>query len=246
MSFDAPLYQRLHQGNPGDIAFYVTACAGGTVLELGCGAGRVFGPLLDAGCTVTGIDSHAGMLESGQAVAKAGQQLTLIHGDMRTFDLAAVFDRIIVPYNGMYCLETDAGVTECLRAIRHHLAPDGLVLFDGYHVDLVPDEAEVDPPVMEWLLSLHDGTRRVDVYESDEHLPATRDCHVTYRHQIIEDGINSDTIEYTLRHHYFMAEALPKLLAAAGLELVSLHGGFNGEPLTDDSELMVVTAQASR
>lgn len=247
-SFDADLYQRLHQGNPGDIAFYLRVCAGADrVLELGCGAGRILGPLLDAGHELTGIDSHAGMLDTARTVPKPGQSARLIEGDMRRFDLGETFDRIIVPYNGLYCLGDDAGVVECLRSVAAHLAPDGLLIFDGYHVDVTPDEEDLEPPVMEWLLSLHDGERRIDIFEADEHLPATHDCHVRYRHLIIEDGVTTGTVEYTLEHHYFLAEQLPGLLAQAGLELVQIEGGFEGEPLDDDAEMMVVSARhASR
>ncbi|HTD38656.1 MAG TPA: class I SAM-dependent methyltransferase, partial [Candidatus Limnocylindrales bacterium] len=41
-----------------DVAFYAQRCAGagGPVLELGCGTGRITLPLVRAGNTVTGLD----------------------------------------------------------------------------------------------------------------------------------------------------------------------------------------------
>ena len=41
-SYDAELYELLHSGTPGDLAFYRKWCRGAdNVLELGCGYGRV-------------------------------------------------------------------------------------------------------------------------------------------------------------------------------------------------------------
>ena len=59
--YDAvPLYT-----NRSDIAFYVDEAvrSGGSVLEAGCGTGRVLIPTARAGVDITGIDSSAMMLE---------------------------------------------------------------------------------------------------------------------------------------------------------------------------------------
>ena len=47
-----------------DVAFYVEEAkvARGTVLELGCGTGRILLPIARAGCTIAGLDSSREML----------------------------------------------------------------------------------------------------------------------------------------------------------------------------------------
>ena len=60
----ARLFSLLHTGSPGDVDFYTAACRGaGSVLELGCGFGRLLAPLAQAGLQVTGVDSDPAMLQ---------------------------------------------------------------------------------------------------------------------------------------------------------------------------------------
>ena len=48
MGYDRRLYASVHRGNPGDVGFYERLCAEArTVLELGCGYGRVLSRLDD-------------------------------------------------------------------------------------------------------------------------------------------------------------------------------------------------------
>jgi len=48
-----------------DVGFYVdeAKAAGGRVLEVGCGTGRILLPIARAGCAITGIDGSKQMLE---------------------------------------------------------------------------------------------------------------------------------------------------------------------------------------
>ena len=46
--YPARLYVAVHEGNPGDVAFYRRCCAdAGSVLELGCGDARVLAELAE-------------------------------------------------------------------------------------------------------------------------------------------------------------------------------------------------------
>ena len=69
----ADLYDRTFgraelEGERGDIAFYVQEArqAGSTVLELGCGTGRVLIPIAHAGVPVVGLDSSPAMLSAAR------------------------------------------------------------------------------------------------------------------------------------------------------------------------------------
>lgn len=61
--FRPDLYQALHTGNDGDVAFYLSRCANKNTLELGCGAGRISIELAKTGVQVVGLDEQQGMIE---------------------------------------------------------------------------------------------------------------------------------------------------------------------------------------
>jgi len=52
-----------------DVGFYVeeARARAGTVLEVGCGTGRILLPIARAGCSITGIDGSKQMLERCRA-----------------------------------------------------------------------------------------------------------------------------------------------------------------------------------
>ena len=146
------LFALLHPGTPGDLAFYRARCAGAArVLELGCGAGRVLLDLARTGHAVTGIDRDPGLLALarealGEEPAQVCARVTLVDGDMRRFALGRRFERIVIPYNGLYCLADDDEVAACLRCAGEHLSPGGEIVFDAWAADAFHAEADPDEP----------------------------------------------------------------------------------------------------
>lgn len=122
-AFDPRLYALLHTGTLGDLAFYRRQCAGaGSILELGCGSGRVLAALQRTGAHLTGLDLHPGMC----ALARARvPQAHVIEADMRTFDLERPFDRIVMAYNSLYCVADDDEVVQVLEAGARPPGPRG-------------------------------------------------------------------------------------------------------------------------
>jgi SAM-dependent methyltransferase len=123
----------------GDARFYLDLArrAGGEVLEIGVGTGRVALQLAAAGIRVTGVDaSDAMMAIAAEKAASAGvaDRLRLERVDMRTFQLAVEkFALAIVPFRAFQLLLSVEDQLAALAAIRRHLRPDGclvLHLFD--------------------------------------------------------------------------------------------------------------------
>ncbi|MEZ4470521.1 MAG: class I SAM-dependent methyltransferase [bacterium] len=242
MAFDPDLYDRLHTGNDGDVAFYRRWCAGASgVLELGCGSGRILAALAADGHTLVGVDLHPGMCARARARVPGAR---IVEADMAEVDLGERFDRVLLPYNSLYCAPDDAGVVAVLARAAHHLRPEGLVIFDGYRVLVDADEL-IDDEAPEWIATLRDGARRIEVLEQDRHQPAARDCTVTYVHRIRGPRGQREEHTYTIRHHYLSPEVLPDLLARAGLRLVALFGELDESPLDEGDRLVVVAGLSS-
>lgn len=248
---DLEVYESLHTGNTGDVAFYTDRCAGaGAVLELGCGGGRILlavGGLVDE---IVGLDLDPEPLAAlaervGPALA---DRVTLLQGDMRAFDLARRFDRVIVPFNTLYGLASDAEIVACLDCARRHLEPGGLVIFDGY---LVPDD-EADQgglldEVPSHLTTLIDpsGELALHVFEQAVHADGLRNIAVRYDLHLRDGGGAGELVDVrsTLqRHHYLTPGTLPRVVRRSGLVVHELLGSFKGDALGPLSDHMIVVA----
>lgn len=245
MAFDVRLYRLLHRGTPGDVDFYRARCRGRSVLELGCGDGRVAIPIARAGGRVIGVELHPGMLAAAREARDAlppdvAARLDLRPGDMADFELGRRFERVIVPYTALYCLAPGPRAG-CLERIASHLEPGGELLFDVWPGDELAARGPFSDREPEWIDGVMDGDTAIEVFERDVHRPGRID--VTYIHQIAEPGRMPTRESYTLTHHYLTTDALPGVLEAAGLRIVEMFGGFEGEPVDDESERLVVVAR---
>ena len=240
MTLSAELYALTHRGSRGDVAFYRRACGGATsVLELGCGYGRVLTGLARPGRRLVGLDRDAGLLKLARRAL--GPSAKLLRGDMRGFELGERFDRVLIPYSAFYCLLTKADALSCLRAARRHLTHDGLLLFDVYAADGFHRARGAEGEELDRLFTLALAGRSYEVFEHSRWHRRRQRLDITYLYVDQESGRR---IELPLPQRYWLAAQLRPLLRQAGLELVALHGDFRGgrySPST--SERMVVTAR---
>lgn len=246
-AYDPELYALLHRGTPGDERVYLDAARGvQQMLELGCGYGRLLVPLARAGHRVTGLELDPGLLDLARgAVAglapAARARVTLVHGDMRDFQLGERFERVFIPFSGLYCLRSEADMIACLQRVRDHLTPDGVLVFDAYVIDAF--HAHADPGEEQ-----DDGEpvarvvwRNVayDVFETTAWDRPAQRLHVTYRYQPTGPG----TPRYgTIRHRYLLTTQVAGLCARAGLRLHDAGRDLAGAALSAHAEHMVCTA----
>jgi len=239
-NYPAALYEAVHHGNAGDMAFYQDACAGARVLELGCGSGRIGASLAATGTDVIGLDRNFDALRLANS-----RGLRCVAADMRHFRLRRRFQRIIIPYCGLYCLLNDDDVVACLINARRHLMPGGQIIFDGYAVDesalAVLGKARRTP--REKVAEVHVEGRWWDVSESTIAWPESQRIDATYEHVPRGGG---RCIKATVRQRYLLSFELPDVLARAGLMLVALHGDFEGDAYGPMSEHLVVRAERWR
>ena len=245
-SYPAELYALLHRGNPGDLAFYREQCRGaGSVLELGCGYGRLFEPLADVVGQIVGLERDAGLLAlaRGERRLLRADAIELIQADMRSFALARAFDRVLIPYCGLYCMLSPEDCLRALRCAAAHLNPDGLLIFDAYPADHYHHQGAKDiddSDAFEPLLSLVHRGAVFDVLEKSSWDRSRQRIDVVYRYRSREDG---SLIEGAIAQRYLIREQIEPLLAAAGMRLRALHGDFEGGAFNDDAEVLVVIAE---
>ena len=118
-----------------DVAWYVQRArqAGGPVLELGCGTGRVLLPLARAGLAASGVDRSLPMLAQLRREARAqGLAPPVAQMDMRALGLGGQFHCIILAYSLITYMHDAAQALALLRDLRARLAPCGALVIDSF------------------------------------------------------------------------------------------------------------------
>lgn len=113
-----------------------------TVLDAGCGTGRVAIRLAELGHRVVGVDLDASMLLEARAEAP---ELDWRVGDLSVLDTGATYDLVLVAGNTIPLLE--AGTLEATAGrLAAHLAPDGLLVCGfGLDADHLPGDCPPTP-----------------------------------------------------------------------------------------------------
>jgi SAM-dependent methyltransferase len=199
-----------------DVEFYVGLArkAGGPIVELGVGTGRIAVPTAAAGVRVIGVDSSRGMLEvCAEAAAVAGVAHLL---DLRVGDLAAppVDERVRLvtcPFRAYLHLRDDEARLGALRAARELLVPGGLLAFDVF----APGEDDVAETHDRWL------EREPGIFERARWDTERRTLTLSVR---------GESGETTMELAWLGPDEWRALIERAGLEVVSHHGWFDGRP----------------
>ncbi len=149
---DAAFYDYYSPGVEGDVQFYVEEAkkAGSSVLEVGCGTGRILLPIAESGITIVGVDRAPAMLSLlRQKLAKYSpdtpSRVELIEGDMRNFSLGRRFKLVTIPYRAFLHLLTPKDQRQALLCIREHLADDGRLIFNIFDPNLELITARMGP-----------------------------------------------------------------------------------------------------
>lgn len=101
----------------------------GTVLDVACGTGRAFGPMLRRNWRVVGCDVSARMLAI--AAEEAGGRVELSLADMRHLPRFGEFQLVMCLNDAVNCLLADGELEQSLVGMRRNLADGGLLVFDA-------------------------------------------------------------------------------------------------------------------
>ncbi|HEX2105907.1 MAG TPA: class I SAM-dependent methyltransferase [Solirubrobacteraceae bacterium] len=102
--------------------------AGRRVLDVGCGTGKSFLPLVRRGYRVTGCDISPAMLAEARRAAPAG--VRLVEADMRALPDLGEFDLVTCLDDAVNYLLGDDDLTDALTSMRGALAAGGVLVFD--------------------------------------------------------------------------------------------------------------------
>lgn len=239
--YPSDLYASLHTGNEGDEDFYRAVCVGADrVVELGCGSGRILAALADQVAELHGVDASEETL--ALARKKLPASVKLHRGEMERFDVGGGFDRVLIPFNGIYCLPDLESVRCAFAQVEKALAAGGLLVFDGYAGDPIHEDDSFHEGFdeEEEIATVDARGKRWKVFERSEYERSAQRFTVHYRYLAEDDG---EEILATIRHRYLRLEETVEALEFAGLELVVAHGEFDQRVYDRDAERMIITAR---
>ena len=197
--------------------------SGRRLLDVACGTGKSFEPLLRRGYAVTACDGSPAM--AARARARAGGTARVLVADMRALPVLGEFDLVTCLDDAVNHLATPSDLLAALRGMRANLAPDGLLAFDvnllSAYAGAIDAVIDAEGHVVLWRGARARGTRRGGTTEILVDLFSAR-----------PDGLWS---RHTLRQahrHYPLAE-VRALAQAAGLRLLAVRGQQPGGVLSE-------------
>jgi SAM-dependent methyltransferase len=103
--------------------------AGKHLLDVGCGTGKSFMPMLARGYEVVGCDLSPAMVE--EARAKAGGAAEVLVADMRVLPQLGAFDLVTCIDDAVNYLTSTAELRAAFEGFARNLRPGGLAIFDA-------------------------------------------------------------------------------------------------------------------
>lgn len=244
---DAELYALTHRGNAGDVAHYVEVCRGADrVLELGSGYGRMLEALAEPKRTLFGLELDPSLLALGRKAVAAlpvakRRGVTLVQGDMQQIALGRVFERVLLPYNALYCLLSARAVERCFRSARAALEPGGLFAFDVWNADRLGEDGLSPSDEAQALTAFEHAGRRWVAFETCRRARAPERLDVTYTY--VPSG-RAARRSQVVRQRYYRSQELLALLAKSGFAVQSKHGNFAGARFNERAARLVLVARA--
>jgi SAM-dependent methyltransferase len=226
----ARLYDPWSRSVVEDVPFYVEEAvrAGGRVLELGVGTGRIAVPVAAAGVSVVGVDTSAGMLEVARERAEVAGVAALVdlrQGDLRDPPVEGEFPLVAIPFRSLLHMESDADRRSALRAVRERLAPAGRFVFDVF----TPGADDIADTHGRWL------EREPGIWERADWNEDTRTLVLRVR------GAAGEA-EMSLA--WLSVPEWRALLEDEGFELQSLYGWFDRSPWTGGEDSVWICGRA--
>jgi len=250
---DVASYYDLAPNHPADVPFYLSLLesSSASLLELGCGTGRVTTHLAAHADFVLGVDNSRAMLDiCRRKLTEAGVPAScyaLVEGDITDLRLHRKFDLIVAPFRVLQHLSTDEDVAGLMRSIKEHLEPAGTAVLNAFRPkrdaagmlrDWPSEQAE-----LAW--EVEDGDTVVRSY--DHRLRVQEDPLVLFKKLIYrrfrgDEQVDEAVLKIAMRCYY--PEDLLALVESAGFIVKGKWGGYSGESYGVGPELVAAFGHA--
>ncbi|WP_352400965.1 class I SAM-dependent methyltransferase [Anaerotignum sp.] len=208
-----------------------------SVVDLGCGTGNITIPLAKAGYGVVGVDISEEMLAEAQRKAMAeGLSIPFFCQDMVEMELPYQVDCVLSLCDSLNYLTEDGELSAAFSAVKEHLNPKGLFLFD-----------------------MNTKYKFQEVFGDKTYAAMTEDAAYFWENSFDEEDQineyyvsffirqkNKETYERVEEYHYERAYSLDEVktcLDEHGFSLLNIYDGYSFERAKEDSHRYFFVAQ---
>lgn len=205
---------------------------GGTVLELGCGTGRVTIPLAENGVRVVGLDILPGMIDLAKQKAN-GLPIEWVVADVRSFQLRRKFCLVFESGSVFHHMLTRPDQEAYLARVREHLEDEGRLAFSLFFPK--PRNLVSTDEVEEWFTAEHPDGYEIKVSGIDKY-DAFRQVKTETAYRRWTDASGKEMTQVApLSLRYVFPQEMEALLYYNGFEIVEQYGDVDRSPVTDES-----------
>ena len=253
-------YDLEHEGDDEDIAFYLrlaTRLQPRRVLELASGSGRVTLPLAalgaERGFDVVGLELADEMLRDAERkrssqAPPARARLSLVKGDMRTWQSEGGFDLVISPCSSLCHLLTLEDQLATWRRAHAHLAPGGRFVADVVMPSLASfgDSSHTPPRLLVEVdldSSEPDGSARLLRYKTTRYLAHEQRAEIRFLYDRFEPVHATDRYVSDFDSHVYFPRELELLFLHTGFTVETTWGSYTDRPLRASSRVMLMVGR---
>lgn len=195
---------------------------GRRLLDVGCGTGKSFIPMLEKGWEVTACDISPAMVELARE--KVGEAAAISVADMRELPAFGEFDLVWCLDDAVNYLHDEEELEAALTGLRANLAATGLLIFDlntiSTYRSFFAEEVAMES----------DGRRLIWRGRSSPDVEPGASVEAVFEVEPLAGG-GATIAPETHRQRHFPAAEVEAALASAGLELLASYGhGEDGIP----------------
>jgi cyclopropane fatty-acyl-phospholipid synthase-like methyltransferase len=234
-------YDLQYQGLKVDLKFYLSEIKKAkSILEIGCGTGRILLPALKAGADISGLDFSKKMLKTlHQKAKRMGLKPITYYADMRNFSLGEKYKLIIAPFRPFQHLYNTNEQITALKNFHKHLNKGGKLILNVFNPDYLRMTRSGQKEFYAYVRDPR-TKNKVKITAINYYYPAEQLLKVIFIHEELDRHnllVGKKEFKSVLR--YFFRFEFEHLLALTGFKPLKLYGDFKRGKFTDKSREMV-------
>ena len=231
----------------GDIKFYREHCKeGSSILELGCGTGRITRALASSNRLATGLDLSLEMLQRAKQPSTSAPSYICM--DMAQMAFKVNFDHILIPYNTLNLLKEESLIKRCLKQTHRYLKPQGSLLLQLHIPDQEIIQMKGEKRFQFQMFPLRHCQGKLIKETLRNYNTDSQTIHLEERYRVrpIDNSGSREDFSHSLNLAAFSVERWISILQQCGFQNLSLIGDYNSRPfqIEDDSILLIKASRS--